>query len=118
MVETIRAHLAEHGEGDGDGGLIFHWGGGPMRRQRLSGAWHQAPKTAGVAFAPHLMRHTYASALIRAGVSEPAVSRLLGHQSESVTLNVYSHMWPGDDDRAREALASMFMRPGEVTEAL
>jgi len=35
-----------------------------------------------------------------------------------VTLDVYSHMWPGDDDRAREALASMFVRPGEVAEAL
>jgi integrase len=116
VVEAIRAHLDAFGEGEG--GLVFHWDGAPMRRQRLNGAWRKAASAAGVPSTPHLMRHTYASALIRAGLSVPAVSRLLGHQSESVTLDVYSHMWPGDDDRARDAVASMFVRPDEVAEAL
>ncbi len=27
---------------------------------------------------------------------------ILGHASAAVTLGVYAHFWPGDDDRARD----------------
>jgi hypothetical protein len=26
---------------------------------------------------------------------------ILGHATPAVTLGVYAHLWPGDDDRAR-----------------
>jgi len=29
----------------------------------------------------------------------------IGHQSASVTLNTYSHLWPSDEDRTRAAAA-------------
>jgi hypothetical protein len=29
---------------------------------------------------------------------------ILGHASAAVTLGVYAHLWPGDDDRARAIL--------------
>jgi len=39
----------------------------------------------------HDLRHTCASLLLSAGIDVVAVSRLLGHSSPIVTLNIYSH---------------------------
>ena len=33
-----------------------------------------------------------------------AVQRALGYASASTTLDVYGHLWPGDEDRIREAV--------------
>ena len=52
----------------------------------------------------HALRHFYAAALIAGGASVKQVSRLLGHSSAVVTLKVYAHLWPGDDDRARSVV--------------
>ena len=43
-------------------------------------------------FCPHQSRHTYTSAAYEAGVDMKAVSQMLGHASDSVTLNVYTHL--------------------------
>lgn len=51
----------------------------------------------------HMMRHTYASALISAGLSVKVVSARLGHANASETLNTYTHLFPDDADRTREA---------------
>ncbi|MFC9765251.1 tyrosine-type recombinase/integrase [Rhodococcus jostii] len=58
----------------------------------------------------HDLRHFYASTLIFAGASVPMVAQYLGHASAAVTLDVYAHLWPGDDDRARDAVDSVLMR--------
>jgi hypothetical protein len=31
-----------------------------------------------------------------------------GHDSASITLNMYSHLWPNADDRTRTAAAGLF----------
>jgi hypothetical protein len=33
-----------------------------------------------------------------------AVSAALGHSSAATTLGLYSHLWPGDEDRIRDAV--------------
>lgn len=38
---------------------------------------------------------------------EAAPQRALGHQTASVTLNTYSHLWPSAEDRTRAAAAAM-----------
>ncbi len=38
--------------------------------------------------------------LLQSGVSVTTVSRRLGHASPNVTLAVYSHLLPGDDEAA------------------
>jgi len=55
----------------------------------------------------HDLRHFYASALIRAGLSVKVVSERLGHSNAAMTLNVYSHLWPDDEDRTRQAIDDM-----------
>jgi hypothetical protein len=39
--------------------------------------------------------------LIASGCSVTVVQTALGHASASTTLDLYSHLWPGDDDRIR-----------------
>jgi hypothetical protein len=41
---------------------------------------------------------------ISAGCSVKAVSAALGHSAAATTLNLYSHLGPGDEDRIRDAL--------------
>lgn len=54
----------------------------------LRAALTQAAASAGVSghVVPHQLRHTYATTLLRAGVSLPALMRLLGHHNANMTL--------------------------------
>lgn len=52
----------------------------------------------------HGLRHSTASVLISAGVPLPVVSRILGHSTIRVTMDVYGHL---ADDVLREAAAGM-----------
>ena len=52
----------------------------------------------------HDLRHFYASALIRAGLNPKVVAERLGHANAAMTLNVYAHLWPDDEDRSRQAI--------------
>ncbi len=57
-----------------------------MKQLRL--ALSQAAAAAGLQshIVPHQLRHTYATSLLRAGMSLPALMRLLGHRTANVTL--------------------------------
>lgn len=46
----------------------------------------------GVAFTPHLFRHTYATELLRRQVPSEVVQKLLGHASVSTTVDTYAHL--------------------------
>ena len=53
----------------------------------------------------HSLRHTFASNLIASGCDVVTVQRALGHAQPSITLNVYSHLWPSAEDKTRAATA-------------
>lgn len=55
---------------------------------------------------PHGLRHTYATVSLRAGVSPEVVSKRLGHADVSITLSLYAHVMPGDDEAAAAAAAA------------
>jgi integrase len=38
------------------------------------------------------------------------VAKLLGHADASMTLRVYAHLWPDDEDRSRAAVDAMLLR--------
>lgn len=48
----------------------------------------------------HDLRHSFASMMLSGGARVDVVSRMLGHASPAVTLNVYAHILPGDEDEA------------------
>lgn len=54
----------------------------------LRAALRSAAAQAGIAapIVPHQLRHTYATSLLRAGVSLPALMKLLGHRTANMTL--------------------------------
>jgi hypothetical protein len=56
---------------------------------------------------PHDLRHFYASALIRAGLSVKVVQARLGHASARTTLDVYGHLFPDEEDRTRTAVEQL-----------
>jgi integrase len=56
----------------------------------------------------HDLRHTAASLLLANGVDVVAVSRLLGHSSPIVTLNIYSHAIPKERAGLTDRLANLF----------
>ena len=75
---------------------------------QLSGDDLESARRAGrcspMAFSTHDLRHFTASALISGGASVKQVQAVLGHSSAVITLRVYSHLWPGDDDRTRSVM--------------
>lgn len=108
LAEHLRIHPAVHDE------FIFAApGGGPViRTSFMKSTWMPAAKAAGLptGAGPHSLRHFYASALIRGGLSVTAVSKALGHANAAQTLNVYAHLWPDDEDRTRQALDELLGR--------
>ncbi|MGW3117364.1 tyrosine-type recombinase/integrase [Streptomyces sp. NPDC001107] len=52
----------------------------------------------------HDLRHFYASALIAGGASVKQVQMVLGHASAVITLRIYAHLWPGEEDRTRTVM--------------
>jgi integrase len=55
----------------------------------------------------HDLRHTHASLLLAKGCSIKAVSRRLGHSNVELTLRVYCHVMPSDDDRLADGIEGL-----------
>ena len=106
VVDALAAHLAEFPPGPD--GLVFTLSGEPVNRQAFGRLWRPAARAAGIADGTglHLLRHYYASLLIRYAESVKTVQARLGHATAAETLDTYSHLWPDSDDRTREAVDS------------
>lgn len=52
----------------------------------------------------HDLRHFYASVLIKNGATPKQVQMRLGHAKPSITLNVYTHLWEGEEDRTADMM--------------
>ena len=62
------------------------------------------------------MRHSYATAALAAGIPAKVVSEQLGHATIGITLDVYSHVIPGMDAQAADAVASLILDGSSPTE--
>lgn len=58
----------------------------------------------------HDLRHYYASVLIHQGLDITTVQKRMRHESPTVTLKVYGHMFADKDTVTRDALASVMRR--------
>jgi integrase len=92
--------------------LVFCWPNGEaIRGETFGHAFAALVKRTNVPrIRLHDLRHTHASILINAGASALEVSRRLGHKTVSVTLDIYSHLFPAQDARLSETFAQA-MRP-------
>jgi len=100
----------EYGALDCDYVFVNLWGepvGQPMSYASVDRLVRRLRARTGISFSVHMFRHSYATALLRCGVSPEVVQRLLGHSSVSVTVDTYSHL--GIEDARRELTAAGFL---------
>ncbi len=58
----------------------------------------------------HDARHAAASVLIAAGVNVKALSTYMGHSSITITLDLYGHLFPGNEEEAAELIDAYLER--------
>jgi integrase len=78
--------------------------GGPWRPSNFDRMWRRFKTKQALAIRFHDLRHSHASALLKAGVHPKVVSERLGHASISITLDTYSHVMPGMQEAAAELI--------------
>ena len=71
-----------------DGFLLARPRGREMLLRALRKSLHEITEAAGIParIVPHQLRHTYATFMLRAGVSFPGIMKLLGHSSPDMTM--------------------------------
>jgi integrase len=93
------------GKPEADAMVFANIDGSPISPNYFSIMWSRAVKRAGlpkVTF--HSLRHSHASALIRAGLDVVRVSKQLGHSKPAITLSIYAHEFGDADSGAADAI--------------
>jgi integrase len=130
-VAALRDHQARQAEekstvGSGylDSGLVFTWPDGrPLHPDVITGWFKRHARKVvwsngqgqQVGLPPirlHDVRHSYASAALAAGIPAKVVSERLGHAAVGITLDTYSHVLPGLDERAADVVARLILQDG------
>lgn len=107
LVTVLAAHL-EKCPPMGEERWLFSLNGYVYNRNSAGNQWRSLRAKVGMdAFTLHDLRHFFASGLIADGCDVVTVQHALGHSSASITLNVYSHLWPKAEDRTRAAAANL-----------
>ena len=89
-----------------DSGLVFtQVNGKPIDPNRVTREFQSIVRKAGL---PHLtlkgLRHVHATLLLVGGVHPKVVSERLGHSNISTTMDIYSHVIPGLQERAAQVI--------------
>ena len=85
--------------------------GSPMRNSNFSSnVWRPAVRAAGLPedLRVHDLRHTAVAILISQGVHPEAIKRFLGHSSIMVTMDIYGHLFPSEQEALADALDDAF----------
>lgn len=107
-VETLRDYRArcETGEVPLSEWVFSTRNGTPINvHNLLNRSWYPLLEEMGLEKIPfHNLRHTCATLLLSADVHPKMVQSLLGHSSIEITLDTYSHVLPGMDERVATAM--------------
>ena len=96
----------EYGALDSDYVFVNLWAapyGHPLAYPAVYDLVARLRKITGIAFSPHLFRHTYATWLLRSGAGMESVKELLGHASITTTIDTYGHLTVEDARKTLEA---------------
>jgi integrase len=115
-VEALAAHVKRWRQEQQEVGhmsrLLFCWpDGSPVHPQSITDRFFRLSREARLPLIRlHDVRHTYATAALRAGVHPKVVSERLGHASVAFTLQTYSHVIEGMDEQAAQLVAAHILR--------
>ena len=70
--------------------------GNPISYKTVNSLFRRLSKKTGIQLTPHLLRHTHATELIRAGWDLAHVQKRLGHADIQTTINTYIHLTDED----------------------
>lgn len=98
--------------------LLFVWPTGrPLHPETITALFLEHCKAAGLPrIRLHDVRHSYATAALKAGVPSKVISERLGHATAAFTLQTYTHVIPGMDELAADTVARLILGP-KVDEA-
>ncbi|HEX7120615.1 MAG TPA: tyrosine-type recombinase/integrase [Longimicrobiales bacterium] len=83
--------------------------GNPWDISRVRKAWKKACQKAEIPVVRlYDARHTHATQLLKKGVNPKIVAERLGHSTIKMTLDTYSHVLPDMQDKAVEAMESLY----------
>jgi integrase len=112
LMATLQEALACRGPA---GTVFVSEKGLPWTTNTFGKAFTQACRRAGLEpLSPHVLRHTFASRLVMAGVDLRTVQELMGHKSILMTMR-YAHLSPDHTRAAMETLESRFAGKSPAT---
>jgi len=97
----------EYGPLDSDFVFVNLWSqpvGAPMSRSGVNELTRALRRRTGISFTPHMLRHTNATELQRAGVPLEVISHRLCHANLTTTAAIYIHLTVEDQRRELEAV--------------
>lgn len=94
-----------------DSKLLFVWPDGtPLHPDTMTTLFAKHLAAAGLPkIRLHDVRHSYATAALRAGISPKIVSERLGHTNVAFTMQTYMHVIPGMDAAAADEIATLIL---------
>ena len=98
--------------------LLFVWPSGqPLHPDTITALFHKHCVAAGLPrIRLHDVRHSYATAALKAGVPAKVISERLGHATAAFTLQTYTHVIPGMDEAAANSVAALILGQDEHPE--
>jgi integrase len=114
--EILKAHKREQqrmiisaGENWADEDLVFpSYVGTPVTGSKIRGAMRKLLKVSGLPkIRFHDLRHTAASLMLNHGIPVLIVSKRLGHSKPSITIDVYGHLIPSQQEEAARLMDSL-----------
>ena len=88
--------------------MLVCGGESPLRDTSISNKNIEFAKKAGLrTIRIHDFRHTHATLLINEGINAQEIARRLGHSDATITLKVYAHLYPREEERAIKILNSI-----------
>lgn len=118
LERLIKEHIAAYGLGPG-GLLLQNRLGQILRYKDAAVTFRKAAHKIGMKDREgmHVLRHTFASSLIRSGANHKAIQTLMGHSNIKETYDTYGHLFPNDLHVAVGNLDTLFMED-EITSTL